>query len=168
MTSSAPSSSATWPPSKPPSTTPRPPAPTPGRPSTSSASPGTPPAWTGCWKSARPSSHTPSWAAYSTSMTGSTTGSPPSTHSSVKRRDLAGQLGQRINPESRHPASLRVIALDHGPRAALYQRSPQPEPRRGQNVIVEPITHIHDLLRLARNRFDHLPEKPRFRLRDTP
>ena len=36
-TSSAPSSSATWPPSKPPSTTPKPPAPTPTRPSTSSA-----------------------------------------------------------------------------------------------------------------------------------
>jgi hypothetical protein len=45
----------TSPPSKRPSATPRPRAPMPSRPSSSSGSPGMPPAWTACWKSARPS-----------------------------------------------------------------------------------------------------------------
>src|ERR1035438_10849467 len=147
MTSSALSSSATWPPSKPPSTTRKPLAPMPYRPSTSSASPGTPLGWTVCSKSERPSSRTPSWTAYSSDLTGSTTGKPRSAHSSIKRGDPAGQLGQRIDPESRHPASVWVIALDHGPRTALYQRSPQPKARRGQDVVVQPITHVQDCLR---------------------
>ena len=140
------SSSVTWPPSKPPSTTPKPPAPTPSQALDQlGRQPGTPPAWTACSKSARPSSRTPNWTACRPSMTGSTTGRPPSARSSVKRRDPAGQLGQRINPQRRHPAGGRVILPDHRPRAALDQRRPQPQPGRGHDVVIQPVTHIQGL-----------------------
>ena len=168
MTSSGRSSSATWPPSKPPSTTPRPPAPTPHRPSTSSASPGTPPAWTGCSKSARPSSRTPSCHACNTSTTASMTGRPPSARSSVKRRDLAGQLGQRIHPHIRHPAGIRVIPLNPRPRTPPDQRRPQARSRCGHDVVIEPVARVQDAGRIEGHSLDHAPEERRVWLRSPP
>ena len=132
------------------------------RPSTSSAAPGTPPAWTASSTSARPSSRTPSWTACSASMTGCTTGRPRSARSSVKRGDPAGQLGQRVNPQRRHLTRGRIIPPDHGPRAAVDQRRPQPEPGRRHDVVIQPVTHIQGLTRADRG----LPRSSSGRTRD--
>jgi len=101
-------------------------------------------------------------------MTASTTGRPRSAPSSVKRGDPAGQLGQRIDPQRRHPARGRVILPDHRPRAALDQRRPQPGLRGGHDVVIQPVTHIQDPARPAWGRLDHLLEEARIGLGDAP
>jgi hypothetical protein len=102
------------------------------------------------------------------SMTGSTTGRPRSARSSVKRGDLAGQLGQRVNPQRRHLTRGRVIPPDHRPRTTVDQRRPQPQPRRWHNIVIQPVTHIQGLIRANRRYLDHLPEEPRIGLGDPP
>jgi hypothetical protein len=68
-------------------------------------------------------------------MTASMTGRPPSAHSSVKRRDPDGKLSQRINPQVRHPAGIRIIPLNLRPRTPPDQRRPQARSRRGHDVV---------------------------------
>jgi hypothetical protein len=134
-------------------------APMPSRHSTNSPAPGTRPAWTAYSRLARRCDPGPIRTLFGVSTIGSTTGATRSERSTVDRRDRWKEILKGVDPDVCLP-DVWVALLDRRPRPSPDEASLETGLCGRSHVVVQPIAHVHDLIRFDLRGPHHAAKNP--------